>query len=157
MSTTLADVKKLTITELTELPASELLPLQQAAQDAYSQAQATKLWVDGAIAVKYHERAERLRQELGKETGVIHFDDAGVRVTANVAKKPEWDQSQLAAIAKRMWQSGEDPGAFIEMRYHINERTYHAWSGTLKADFATARTIKHGKPTYVLSQGGIAQ
>ncbi len=153
MSMTLADVKKLTITELTELSAAELLPLQQAAQEAYSQAQATKLWVDGAIAVKYHERAEKLRQELGKETGIIHFDDSGVRVTANVPKKPEWDQSQLAAIAKRMWQSGEDPNTFIEMNYHISERTYQTWSGTLKADFAAARTVKHGKPTYALSQG----
>lgn len=152
MSVALEAIKTLTITQLAGMSAAELFPLQQAASHAYQQAQATKHWVDGAIALKYQERTQSLRQQLGKETGVIHFDDEGVQVTANLPKKPEWDQAQLETIAKRMWSSGEDPSTFIDMQYRVNERTYAAWPASLKADFASARTVAVGKPSYVLSR-----
>ncbi len=151
MSMTLTEMKQLSIEQLTQLPATQLLPLQQAAANECQQAQATKHWLDQAIAMKYQDRAQALRQQVGKDTGVIHFDDDGVRVTTNLPKKPSWDQTKLATIAKRMLANGEDPENLIDINYKISERKYVAWPQSLQADFSSARTLGVGKATFQLS------
>ncbi len=151
MSMTLDEMKQLSIGELANLSAVQLLPLQQAATSEHQQAQATKQWVEGALAMKYHDRAQALRQQVGKDTGVIHFDDDGVRITTNLPKKPSWDQAKLATIAKRMLVNGEDPENLIDINYKISERKYVAWPQSLQADFASARTLGTGKATFQLS------
>ena len=151
MSTVLDEMKSLTVAELASLSAKELLLMQQAAELALQQAQATKDWINGAIVLKYRDRTQALRQTLGKDTGVIHFDDEGVKVTANLPKKPQWDQKQLAAVARRMWDSGQDPHEFIDIRYRISERQYTSWPKPLQADFAQARTVATGKASFQLS------
>lgn len=42
-------------------------------------------------------------------TGVVHFDDGTVRITADLPKRIEWDQKKLTDIVRRIIASGEDP------------------------------------------------
>ena len=151
MNMTLETIKALTIAELTEMSAAELLHLQHFTHESYGQAQRAKDWIDGAIALKYGDRDQQLRQQLGKDTGVIHFEDDGVKVTVNLPKKPKWDQKQLAAVATRMWSQGQDPTELIDISYRISERKYCNWPEPLKMDFASARTLGTGKAIFYLS------
>ncbi len=150
MTITLEEARLLSVAEMTGLPAQDLLQLQSAAVDLFRQAKDLKEWIDGAIALKYDAQAKALRVQLGKDTGTVHFDDDGVRITADLPKKPVWDQKKLSEIAERIATSGDDPTEYLDITYKVAERKYTAWPENLREVFAPARTLKTGKPTFQL-------
>jgi hypothetical protein len=85
------------------------------------------------------------------DTGVVHFDDGDVRVTADLPKKVEWDQTRLAEMTRRITESGDDPRQYVEITYRVSETKFNAWPETLKSAFEAARTVKTGKPSYRLA------
>ena len=107
-------------------------------------------WLDGAIALRYADRAAALRRDQGKDTGTIRFEDDGVVIVADLPKKVEWDQEQLAAVAARIRASGDDPADYIETALRVSERAYGAWPPAIRAVFEPARTVKTGKPSFRL-------
>lgn len=107
--------------------------------------------VDQALDLKYAERSRSLRFTEGKDTGVVHFEDGSVRVSADLPKKTEWDQPMLADIARRIADSGDDPSQYIDVSYRVSETKYLAWPDHLRNQFLTARTVKPGKATYRLT------
>lgn len=150
MSITLEDAKVFSVAEITGLPAKDLMQLQAAAVEALQKAKELKDWIDGAIALKYEVQAKALRAQMGKNTGTVHFDDDGIRVTTNLAKKPVWDQKKLSEIAKRITANGDDPTEYLDITYKVAERKYTAWPESLRESFAPARTLKTGKATFQL-------
>lgn len=158
MSITLEEARLFSVSEMTGLSAKDLMQLQKEAAESFRQAKALKDWVDGAIALKYEAQAKALRTQLGKDTGTVHFEDDGVRVTADLPKKPIWDQKELAEIAGRIAANGDDPAEFLDITYKVAERKYTAWPESLREVFAAARTLKTGKPTFKLTEaeGGAA-
>jgi len=150
MTITLEEARLLSVADMTGLPAQDLLQLQSAAVDLFRQAKDLKEWIDGAIALKYAAQAKALRAQLGKDTGTVHFDDDGVRVTADLPKKPVWDQKKLSEIAERITASGDDPTEYLDITYKVAERKYTAWPENLREVFVPARTLKTGKPTFQL-------
>lgn len=107
--------------------------------------------IDRAVELKYTHRAHQLRLTAGKDTGVVHFDDGQVQVTADLPKKVEWDQAKLAEITRRIAASGDDPAQYLEIAYRISETKFNAWPESLKSAFAPARTLKTGKPGFRLA------
>ena len=87
----------------------------------------------------------------GKDTGIVHFDDGRVRVTAELPKRVEWDQKRLAEIVRRIAEGGEDPAEYVETAYRVSETKFNAWPESLKSAFAPARTLKTGKPGFRLA------
>jgi len=81
----------------------------------------------------------------------VHFDDGDVRVTADLPKKVEWDQTRLADMTRRIAESGDDPRQYVEITYRVSETKFNAWPETLKSAFEAARTVKTGKPSYRLA------
>lgn len=152
----IASVRTTSIGELAELSATELHQLQQQADAAVQHAKDQKDRIEGAIAFKYAERAQALRQQAGKDTGTVHFDDDGIRVTAELPKKPEWDQKKLGEIAQRIGASGENPAEYLDITYKVAERKYTAWPDSLRAAFEPARVLKTGKATFRLATTGEA-
>ena len=150
MSITLEDTKGCSVAELTGLPAKELMQLQASATDSLQKAKELKDWIDGSIALKYEVQTKALRAQTGKDTGTVHFDDDGVRVTTNLPKKPVWDQKKLSEIARRITASGDDPSEYLDITYKVAERKYTAWPESLRESFAPARTLKTGKATFQL-------
>ena len=110
--------------------------------------------VDRALNLKYAERAQQMRLAAGKDTGVVHFDDGLVRITADLPKKVDWDQAQLAEITKRIAANGDDPAEYVDISYRVSEIKFTAWPDSLKNVFAPARTLKSGKPTFRLALPG---
>ena len=137
--------------ELAERSGESLFQLRTDAADLLAAAKAIVDHVDRALDLRYAQRAHQLRLAAGKDTGVVHFDDGHVRITADLPKKVEWDQAQLTDITRRIAASGEDPGEYVEISYRISETKFNAWPETLKRAFAPARTLKTGKPGFRLA------
>lgn len=131
--------------------AEVLFHLKNAAADRLAEAKQLHDHLDLAIDFKWRDQARNLRHADGKDTGVIHFDDGDVRITADLPKKIEWDQARLADITKRIADSGDDPRQYVEITYRVSETKFNAWPDTLKSSFEAARTVKTGKPSYRLA------
>jgi hypothetical protein len=136
---------------LSEQPAEILFSIKNAAADLLAAGKALSDHIDQAIEFKWGQRARNLRHDAGKDTGVVHFDDGNVRITADLPKKVDWDQARLADISRRIADSGDDPKQYIEITYRVSETKFNAWPETLKSAFEPARTLKTGKPSYRLA------
>jgi len=136
---------------LAQQPAELLFSFKNSAADLLTDAKSLCDHIDQAIDFKWNERARFLRHDVDKDTGVVHFDDGNVRITADLPKKIEWDQTRLAEIARRISESGEDPKQYVEITFRVSETKFNAWPDTLKSSFNAARTVKTGKPSYRLA------
>jgi hypothetical protein len=137
--------------ELAQQSGESLFQLKNDAADLLAAAKAIVEHVDRTLDLKYAQRAHELRLAGGKDTGVVHFDDGRVRITADLPKKVEWDQAKLTDITRRIAANGEDPAEYVEISYRVSETKFNAWPETLKSAFASARTLKTGKPGFRLA------
>ena len=128
-----------------------LFQLKNNAADVQALAKAVVDHLDRALDLKYSKQAHALRLAAGKDTGVVHFDDGHVQVTADLPKKVDWDQKKLADLVRRMTANGDNPAEYVEISYRVSETKFNAWPETLKSAFAPARTLKTGKPGFRLA------
>ena len=147
---------------LTHVAAMPVTQLAKAAPDLLQQALSAAMThvtdakkqlehIELAIDMRYAQRAKSLRLAQGKDTGVVHFDDGNVSVTADLPKKVEWDQKQLHKLVLRIASGGDNPAEFIETSYRVSETKYQAWQESLRSQFTPARTVKVGKASYRLA------
>lgn len=137
--------------ELAQQSSESLFQLKNDAADLLAAAKAIVDHVDRALDLRYAQRAHQLRLAAGKDTGVVHFEDGLVRITADLPKKVEWDQAKLGDVTRRITANGEDPAEYVEISYRVSETKFNAWPETLKSAFASARTLKTGKPGFRLA------
>lgn len=147
---TLADIHRMPVGQIAALPADQLALLKGAAEEQLTQAKSVADWLDGAISLKYADRAQDTRREAGKDTGTIRFEDDGVTVIAELPKRIDWDQALLAQIAENIASAGEDPAEFIETKLSVSERKYGALPESWRKGFEPARTVRTGKPKFRL-------
>ena len=150
---TLADIHHMPVGQIAALPADQLAMLKEAADQQLTQAKTVLDWLDGAIALKYAERAAECRSKAGKDTGTIRFEDGDVTVISDLTKRIDWDQAQLAQIAENIASAGEDPAEFIETTLKVSERKYTALPESWRKGFEPARTVRTGKPKFRLVLG----
>lgn len=136
--------------ELANQSSGSLCELKGQATALLTTAKAVDAWVDKALDLKYSQRARELRLAEGKDTGVVHFEDGPVHITADLPKKVDWDQARLAEITRRISANGDNPAEYVEITYRVSEAKFNAWPETLKSAFAPARTLKTGKPGFRL-------
>ena len=139
------------VSELANLASDSLFQVKNDAADLLALSKALVEHIDRALDLKYVDRAHQLRLAANKDTGVVHFDDGNVRVTAELPKKVEWDQKQLAELIARIAAAGDNPAEFIETSYRVSETKYQAWQESLRSQFTPARTVKVGKASYRLA------
>ena len=137
--------------QLAEGDATALFQLKSRAAERLQAAKAEIDHIDHAIDLKYAEQAKQLRLAQGKDSGVVHFDDGEVRITAELPKKVEWDQAKLADLVTRITAAGENPAQYVEISYRVSETKFNAWPESLRSQFTPARTLKVGKPAYRLA------
>lgn len=137
--------------ELARQSGESLFQLKNDAADLLKIAKAVVDHIDGALTLKYADRAQALRLSANKDTGVVHFTDARVRVSAELSKKVEWDQQQLADIMQRITTNGDNPTDYIEVSYRVSESKFNAWPESIRSVFVPARTLKSNKPSFRLA------
>ena len=151
---TLADIHRMPVGQIAALPADQLAMLRDAADQQLTQAKTVSDWLDGAISLKYAERAAECRSKAGKDTGMIRFEDGGVTVISDLTKRIDWDQAQLAQIAENIASAGEDPSEFIDTNLKVSERKYTALPESWRKGFEPARTVRTGKPKFRFDLNG---
>lgn len=137
--------------ELAQRSSESLFQLKNDAGDLLAAAKAIVEHVDLALDLRYAQRAHQLRLAAGKDTGIVHFDDGQVRVTADLPKKVEWDQALLSNLDARIAANGDNPREFIDVSYRVSETKFSAWATALREQFIPARTVKVGKPSFRLA------
>ena len=143
------------VTQIANLSSEVLFALKALAETEVTRAKAVMEQLESALDLKYRTQAHTLRLAAGKDTGVIHFTDGRVEITADLPKKVEWDQAKLAEISQRIAASGEKPTQYIDVSYRVSESKFNAWPDTIKNSFLPARTLKTGKAGFrlALTQG----
>jgi hypothetical protein len=141
------------IGEIAALPADLLAVLQDEAEDAAKAARQLADWLNGAIALRYADRAAAARRDEGKDTGTVRPDDGEVTVIADLPKRVDWDQATLEKMVARIRAAGDDPAEYVETNFRVSERKYAAWPTAIREGFEAARTVKPGKPTFRLVLG----
>jgi hypothetical protein len=154
---TLDDLRNMQIGEIVALPAEQLVLLQDAANQALRSAKAISDWLEGAIALKYTDRAVMARMEASKDTGTVRFEDGAVTVIADLPKRVDWDQAQLAELVERISAAGDDPAEYVDVSFKVPERKYAAWPESIRQNFEPARTVRTGALKVKLELNGGAQ
>jgi hypothetical protein len=148
---TIDDMRLLPIGQVIDLPAEHLALLQEEARSRLDIAKRALDWIEGAIALRYEQRAIGARATAGKDTGTVRFQDGAVEIAVDLPKKVEWDQTRLAALAEQIRAGGEDPGQYVEVSFKVSERAYTAWPERIRQAFEPARTVRTGRATYRLA------
>jgi hypothetical protein len=148
---TLEAVRHRPIGEVINLPADHLALLQEEVRSTLDMAKRAVDWIEGAIALRYEQQAVALRGQQGKDTGTVRFDDGCVTVVAELNKKVDWDQRQLADLIERIRAGGENPGDYVEVSFKVAERAYAAWPERIRTVFEPARTVRTGRQTFKLT------
>lgn len=147
----LDELRRMAVGDIAALPAEQLALLQDEASEALRRAKMASDWLDGAIALKYTDRAVMARLEAAKDTGTIRFDDGTVTVIADLPKRVDWDQEKLATLVERIRAEGDDPAEYVDVAIKVPERKFAAWPSHIRSAFEDARTVGTGKPSFRLS------
>ena len=151
------DLPGLSPQEIAGLPVELLAILQREIDERLKRDKAAKTRLDAALTVRYATRAAEERQAQAKDTGTVRFDDGDFTVVADLPKRVEWDQSQLAAMVERIRDAGDDPAEYVEIAFKVPERKYAAWPDAIRQGFKPARTVKTGAlKVEIRPQGGDA-
>ena len=150
-SQTLSQVSAMPVTQLSEASPDLLQKALIAAMTEVTRAKKQLEHIEHALDMRYAQRAKALRLAQGKDSGVVHFDDGEVSVTADLPKKVEWDQATVARLVANIVACGDDPSQYVEISYRISETKFNAWPDSLRKPFSAARTVKVGKPSYRLA------
>ena len=139
---TLGDLPGLSPQEIAALPVEILAILQREVDEHLDRGKAAKARLDGALALRYGERAAAVRRGAGKDTGTVRFGDGDFTVVADLPKRVDWDQDRLAAMMARIRAAGNDPAEYVETSYRVSERKFAAWPEAIREGFTAARTVR---------------
>jgi hypothetical protein len=148
---TLEQMMRMPIGDIAKLNPAQLYRLLDESTHMLTNAKKIRQWVEAAIAMKYAEQIRAKRQRMEKDTGVIHIEDNGYRITTDIPKKTEWDQDRLEKIVASIHNQGDNPLEYVDVTYKVPERKYTSWPESIRQVFEPARTVKTGNPSYALA------
>ncbi|OSM07684.1 hypothetical protein [Magnetofaba australis] len=148
MNTPLLALTAMCAEQVAAMETLELAELESAVEVQAQEIKRIKTLLDQAKQLKFGARADAVRRDQGKPTGIVRFEDGHFVIVNDMPKKPEWDQEKLAAIAEEIRRDGVDPGHYLDTVYKVQERRYTAWPPHIQQAFAAARILKVGKPSF---------
>jgi len=146
-----ADLEALPIGELAALPAEQLLEIETHLADLSAWTKKIQARLHAALDQRYGEQARDALLESGRDFGTTHLMDGALHIKFELPKKVTWDQKQLAAIAQRIVASGDKLEDYIDLKYAVSESRFTNWPEGLREQFASARTVAAGKPSFALT------
>jgi hypothetical protein len=137
--------------DLAALPAEQLLEIETHLADLANWTKKLQSRLHAALDQRYGERARVALLDSGRDFGTTHLEDGALHVKFELPKKVTWDQKQLAAIAQRIVASGDKLEEYIDLKYSVSESRFTNWPEGLREQFASARTVSAGKPSFTLT------
>lgn len=150
--TTLAELRGMDAATAARLPPAHLVLLLEDAVALRTDAKQVSDLLADALHRRYGPVAAERRQAEGKDTGRVRFLDAGFEISADLAKRVEWDQMALIRAVETLRSWGEDPADYVTTEIKVTEGRFTAWPPKLQALFLPARTVGTGRPSYSLEQ-----
>ncbi|UFM63997.1 hypothetical protein LOS78_00480 [Paracoccus sp. MA] len=150
---TLDELPTMPVGDIAALPGDQLALLKQDADERLRAAKTFCDWIDGAIALKYGDKAQEARRAESMDTGTVRLQDGPVTVVAELPKRVDWDQTILAGLVERIRADGADPAEYVDISFSVPERKYTAWPKDIRQEFEPARTVRTGKPKFRLLLG----
>ncbi|MGP1690888.1 MAG: hypothetical protein ACTS6O_00145 [Giesbergeria sp.] len=114
-------------------------------------AKVVREFADQACELRYAEIARQRRISDGRDFGAVRIDDQGETVVCDQRKIIDWDQAQLAELARKILDAGDDPAQYMDVSFKVPESKYSAWPQVLREQFEGARTVRPGKVSFKLA------
>ena len=144
---TINDLANMNASDIAELPLDMIKSYYADIKKSTATNKKAKSNLNDAILVKYVDVFNK--EEIG--TFTHNVDNLSIKVV--VGKSVEWDEKALAdkrLVIANNWK--DDPDAYIDVKYSINETKYSSWSDNVKAHFIGARTMKPKTPTITIKE-----
>lgn len=151
LTTFLADLTELSTSQFAKLSPEQKSDTKRYLDQLSNAVKSAQVKFDAALLQSYGERAQTALRESGRDFGTAHISDGSLRIKFELPKKITWDQKQLGDIAERVVASGEQVKSYIDIKLSVSESRYSNWPPTLQQQFAAARTVEPGKPSFTLS------
>jgi len=146
-----ADIAAMSVSQLAALPAAQKVEIDKNLIDALDWLKKARTRFDAALDTAYGERARTALRDSGRDFGTAHIDDGALHIKFELPKKVSWDQKKLGDIAARIVASGEKVEHFLDVKLAVSESRFTNWPPSLQQEFAAARTVEPGKPSFTLS------
>ena len=146
-----ADIAEMSVSQLASLPPAQKQEISRNLDEALDWLKKARAKFDAALDAAYGERARAALRESGRDFGTAHISDGSLHIKFDLPKKVSWDQKRLAEIAERIAASGEKVEGYLDVKLSVSESRYTNWPPALQQQFATARTVDSGKPSFQLT------
>ena len=146
-----ADIAAMSVNQLAALPITQKVELDRNITESLDWLKKARAKFDAALDIAYGEQARTALRESGRDFGTTHIDDGALHIKFELPKKVSWNQQQLAEIAERIVASGEKVEGYLDIKLSVSESRYTNWPPALQQQFAAARTVDSGKPSFTLS------
>jgi len=145
-----AHLNELSVGQLASLPHHQLHEVDAKLDQLIAWARKARTKVDAALEQRFGEQARQALVESGRDVGTTNLTDGPLRINFELPKRVSWDQKQLTVIAERIVAAGERVRDYMDVDLSVSESRFLNWPPALKEQFALARTVKPGKPSYHL-------
>ena len=146
-----ADVAAMSVGQLAALPAVQKAKIDKNLDEALDWLKKARTKFDAALDQRYGKQARAELHESGRDFGTAHISDGPLHLKFELPKKVTWNQQQLVEIAERIVASGEKVEGYLDIKLSVSESRYTNWPPALQQQFAAARTVDSGKPSFTLS------
>ena len=151
------DIAEMSVSQLAALLPEQKCEVDKNLDAAIDWLKKARTKFDAALEQCYGEQARAALRESGRDFGTAHISDGPLHIQFEQPKKVSWNQKQLAEIAERIVSSGEKVEGYIDVKLAVSESRYTNWPPALQQQFAAARTVEPGKPSFTLTIEGDAQ
>ncbi len=145
------DIAAMSVAQMARLAPVQKHELKKNLLEASDFLKKQMLKLDAALEQSYAERAKAALMESGRDFGTTHITDGPLCIKVEWPKKVSWDQKKLAEIAERVVASGEQVKSYMDVKLAVSETRYTHWPPALQQQFADARSVEAGKPTFTLN------
>ena len=152
-----ADLAEMSVSQLASLPPAQLVEADANLDHLIDWATKTRTKLDASLDQRFGEQGRIALRDSGRDFGTAHISDGPLHIKFEMPKKVSWNQKQLAEIAERIVSSGEKVEGYIDVKLAVSESRYTNWPPALQQQFAAARTVEPGKPSFTLTIEGDAQ
>ena len=146
-----ADIAEMSVSQLAALPPAQKHEIDKNLDAAIDWLKNARTKFDAALDQCYGQQARTVLRDSGRDFGTTRLNDGPLHLKFELPKKVSWNQKQLAEIAQRIVASGDKVEDYIDIKLSVSESRYINWPPALQQQFAAARTVDAGKPTFTLS------
>jgi hypothetical protein len=146
-----AHIAEMSVNQLAKLTPAQKREVDVNLDQAIAWLKQARTKFDTALEQCYGEQARSALRESGRDFGTTHITDGPLHIKFELPKKITWAQKTLSDIAERVVASGEQVQSYLDIKLSVPESRYTNWPPALQEQFAAARTVDSGKPTFTLS------